>query len=90
MGAAQAHEFAALADLVTALTWHLRCNHYPPLPVEMVPVCAATIDHLNQGGDWEDLVDLPDGVTFRDQPVVPAFIVVDTFHLDAWIRYWDN
>jgi hypothetical protein len=71
------------------LAWHLRANHYPPVPVEMVQPCieAIGITLQVQWGDanFNDPVDLPDGVTWRGQTTCPANALVDSFHLDAWV-----
>ena len=45
MGSLQATEMANSGlDLESTLGWHLRVNHYPPVPTTMVPVCMEAID----------------------------------------------
>ncbi len=67
MGSLQA---AAMSEtdltLEQALAWHLRSNHYPPVPESMVPTCIEAINAY-----WEDdldkMVSLPAGVRFRGE-----------------------
>ena len=47
------------------LSWHLSCNHYPPVPSCMVDVCLAAIDAANDD-DWDRRITLPVGVSWRD------------------------
>ena len=71
-------------DLETQLTWHLQANHYPPVPVSMVPVCIEAIDAVNEGYGINP-IRLPEGVTFRGQTEAPAWEIVEQHHLDNWI-----
>lgn len=83
MGSLQAQEMATLTDLDTALAWHLRSNHYPPIPLTMVEPCKQAIDAY-----WEDdldkEIDLPEGVFYRGEPTAPARAIIVNHHLDAW------
>lgn len=83
MGSLQAQEMAALADIDTALAWHLRSNHYPPVPLTMVEPCKQAIDAY-----WElDLdreIKLPDGVLYRGSETAPARAIIINHHLEAW------
>lgn len=89
MGALGAMEAAAHADLDTALTWHLRSNHYPPVPIEMLPIAKQAIEHgLDEDYDAELI--LPDGVSWRGQPTVPVWSVIENFHLHAWLADGDE
>lgn len=86
MGYLQAREMARLADLDTALEWHLRANHYPPVPSLMVPVCKRAIEAaLN--GDWQKEILLPEGVTYREDRLPYAREVIITFHLEAFLDH---
>jgi hypothetical protein len=71
-------------DIEVALAWHLQSNHYPAVPLMMVPVCIAAIVSANADA-WDEPVELPDGVRYRGEGCVPAWKVVEDFHLDAWI-----
>lgn len=96
MGSLQAAAFAeAVGDgdisLESALSWHLRANHYPPVPETMVPVCIAAIDAANEG-DWDRSIDLPEGVSYRDQTTAPARAIIEGHHLDSFLDFdaWDD
>jgi hypothetical protein len=86
MGSQQAHEMAAYADLDTALSWHLTANHYPPVPLTMLPVCKEAIIWLNNGGDSQQEFALPDGVTYHGVTNAPAWAIVEQHHLEAWLE----
>lgn len=85
MGHLQATEFAEIADLDTALTWHLTSNHYPPVPLTMLPVCKEVITWLNDGGDINQHFALPKPATWRGEDSAPAWAIVEGHHLDAWL-----
>lgn len=72
-------------DIDTVLRWHLGSNHYPPVPVTMVPVCKAAIAACEEE-DYERLIDLPEGVLWRDQTKVPTYEVVEAFHLQGFME----
>ena len=84
MGAQQAREMAELADQRTALTWHLRGNHYPPVPVEMVDPCIEAIEAANNE-DWGAMIKLPGEITWRGKKEAPASAIIEAHHLEAWI-----
>lgn len=85
MGSTQAREMAERLELDQALTWHLRANHYPPIPLEMVEVCKDAIVAFNEL-DYNREIDLPLGTTYRGLTTAPASAIVDAHHLDAWIE----
>jgi hypothetical protein len=86
MGAIQAQGMVDLGvDLETAITWHLQHNHFPPVPVSMVPVCIEALDWCNDD-EPNTLVDLPEGVTFKGRPQAPAWAIVEQHHLDPWVE----
>ena len=85
MGSLQATEIANSGlSLEQSLRWHLQVNHYPPIPEEMILVCVEAIQLYNEGL-VNDTVDLPHGITYRNQPYAPAWSIVDAHHLSAWI-----
>lgn len=54
--------------LQAALTWHVRSNHYPPLPVEYVEILLDAINTYNTAEYGEKpVVLLP-----KDLPIVPG------------------
>jgi hypothetical protein len=63
---------------------HLTSNHYPPVPKSMVPVCIDAIDKANDG-DWEAMVKLPEGVSWKGQIEAPAYSIIEAHHLEFWI-----
>jgi hypothetical protein len=63
---------------------HLTGNHYPPVPKSMVPVCIEAIDKANDG-DWESMVKLPEGVSWKGQIEAPAYSIIEAHHLEFWI-----
>jgi hypothetical protein len=85
MGNMHAQEYAAIGGR-QALAAHLQSNHYPPVPLVMLPVAEAAIDHAN-ADEWDALVDLPEGVEWRGKPHAPVAMVIDAFHLDAWLSH---
>lgn len=67
-----------------ALHYHLTCNHYPPVPDSMIDPCEQAIDAAN-GDEWDRLITLPDGVTWRGQTTAPARAIIDGHHLHPFI-----
>lgn len=84
MGSLQAHEMAQLTSLEQGLTWHLQCNHYPPVPLSMLPVCVEAIEAYNEG-DANRGITLPGGISYRGKAAAPAWAIVEQHHLDAWL-----
>lgn len=66
---------------------HLQWNHFPPVPVSMVPVCLAVVDYYAGAGpdglveDDGQRFDLPDGITFRGEGSAPAYEIAEAHHL---------
>ena len=96
MGSLQAQEFAELTEqgaisLEQSIRWHLRTNHYPPVPESMVDPCieAIQIVESSQWGDTDqsDPVTLPDGISWRGQDTAPAWAIVESHHLESFIRW---
>mgnify|MGYP007078398212 FL=1 len=89
MGSLQATEMAELMPMEQALEWHLRSNHFPPVPSSMVKPCLEAIDAY-----WEDdldrLISLPEGVGYRGLTVAPARAIIINHHLDAWCSEDDS
>jgi hypothetical protein len=68
------------------LGWHLRGNHYPPAPVEMIPVCRDVILWLAEGKDPNQHFALPSPSTWRGESSAPAWAIADGHHLYPWIE----
>lgn len=89
MGHLQASEMARLTDLDTALRWHLQHNHYPPVPLSMLPACKAAIVAY-EDEDYQQAIELPKGVSWKGKPSAPASAIVTDHHLDAFISREDE
>ena len=86
MGFLQASEMAQSGvSLDVQLSWHLQSNHYPPIPLSMVPACKRAIAKANRG-EWAANVNLPPGVSYRGQRKAPVSAIVEQHHLDAFIN----
>jgi len=75
-------------DLETQLRYHLQGNHYPPVPVEMIPTCIAAIDAAYDE-DYDRLIDMPMignfQVTWRGQAKSPAHAIIEGHNLQWFI-----
>jgi len=58
MGYNTAVDLSENLDLETSLRMHLRGNHYPPVPVEMVPICIEAIE-LAKEELWDEEIQMP-------------------------------
>jgi hypothetical protein len=85
MGAMRAMDLAEEFSLEQGIEIHLRTNHYPPVPLEMVPVCIDALDAVNTDGDWDREITLPSGVLYRNSPTAPAHAIIEQHHLDFWL-----
>ena len=86
MGSLQATEIANSGlSLEDSLAWHLRANHYPPIPIEMIEVCKEAIVLMNEGLP-NSQIDLPLGTSYRGDTTAPAWAIADAHHLGAWIE----
>lgn len=72
-------------DLHTQIRIQLTQNHYPPIPISMVEPCIKAINKCNEDEKFE-LIDLPEGVTWRGQTQCPAYAIVEAHHLDFWLN----
>lgn len=64
-------------DLDTLLRWHLQHNHFPPVPVEMVPYCKRAINYAKKGR-WDTKINI-------QGKKVKVWILVEQLHLDAFL-----
>jgi len=85
MGSLQAMEMAEMLTMEDALAWHLRSNHYPPIPLSMVPVCIEAIQNALED-NWLKSVPLPEGVSFRGMTSAPTHDIIEQHHLEAWVE----
>ena len=71
-------------SLDNALAIHLQSNHYPPVPLSMVPVCIQAIDSYNANFNGNEFIELPEGVSWRGAPSAPAWAIIESHHLHNW------
>lgn len=75
-------------DLETQILYHLRGNHYPPVPAEMVTPCIEAIDAYYEE-DYDRMIDMPMvgdfQILYRGQTQAPARAIVDQHHLSTFI-----
>jgi len=87
MGYLEAYDFATECDnLRQAIAEHFCKNCEPPVPLYMVAVAIEAIKAV-LSGEGAALIDLPPGVTWRDELTVRAQSAVDSLHLDAFVDY---
>ena len=84
MGSLQAQEMAEMLSMEDALAWHLRSNHYPPVPLSMIQPCMDAIE-AGLDEDWNRLIHL-NGSSWRGQDYAPAYAIIEGHHLDAWLE----
>lgn len=92
MGKRQAEEMRSLlSDMDDLLMWHLRHNHYPPIPLQMKETALAAIECCMRG-EFDDEVDLPEGVIHRvhGEGLVPVRVVMDKLHLWEFVERGDD
>jgi hypothetical protein len=71
--------------LETQMTIHLTSNHYPPAPTIMIAPCIEAIDAVNTYGDWDKVIKLPPGVSWKGMSEVGASVLIETFRLEFWL-----
>lgn len=86
MGNLQAQEFAELTDIDTALHWHAKGNHFPPLPTALIPIWKEVILWVNDGKSLDQTFALPEGAYWRGESSAPAWAIIEGHHLSAWIE----
>ena len=95
MGNTQAQGFAEAVEegqisLRNALSYQLTANHYPPYPTALIDVAEEAVN-LGQEELWDQEIELPEGIEFRDQPFITVADAVETFHLDAFLaECWEE
>lgn len=83
MGYIQAMEMVDLISLEQGIRWHLQYNYSPPLPCEMIPIAVKAVILCRQYKFNENLL-----VPYENRIgwMVPAYIVVETYHLEPWVN----
>jgi len=75
-------------DLETQLLYHLKGNHYPPVPAEMVKPCIEAIDaYYDQ--DYSRMIEMPMvgdfQILYKGMSHAPASAIVSQHHLEWFI-----
>jgi hypothetical protein len=75
-------------DLETQLAYHLKGNHYPPVPIEMVKPCIEAIDAFydNDFDRWIEMPMVGDfQILYKGMSHAPARAIVEQHHLEWFI-----
>jgi hypothetical protein len=76
-------------DLETQILYHLKGNHYPPVPAEMVQPCIEAIDAFYDE-DFSRMIDMPKvgdfQILYRGETQAPASAIVQQHHLEVFIE----
>ena len=84
MGSTTAQDLAEnVIDIRQSIGYHLRGNHYPPVPLTMVEPCIEAIYAVSEG-DTHKSIQLPEGVFWKGYPTAPAYAIVESHHLEPW------
>jgi hypothetical protein len=79
----------SVLDLETQILYHLKGNHYPPVPAEMVTPCIEAIDAYYDE-DYDRMIDMPKvgdfQILYRGETQAPAHAIVDQHHLSWFIQ----
>jgi hypothetical protein len=86
MGSITAMDLAENIDITLeqAIGYHLQGNHYPPVPLSMVPVCIQALDFANEDL-WDETVEMPDGISYKGLTAAPVWAIIEQHHLHAWL-----
>ena len=80
-------------DLETQILYHLKGNHYPPVPAEMVTPCIEAIDAYYDE-DYNRMIDMPKvgdfQILYKNSTQATAHAIVDQHHLDVFIDSLDD
>ncbi len=78
----------SVLDLETQLLYHLKGNHYPPVPAEMVAPCIEAIDAAYDE-DYERMIDMPMvgdfQILYKGNTQAPAWAIIEQHHLQFFI-----
>ncbi len=83
----------SVLDLETQILYHLKGNHYPPVPAEMVAPCIEAIDAYYDE-DYDRMIDMPKvgdfQILYKNSTVAPAWAIIEQHHLNAWLPQEDQ
>ena len=79
----------SVLDLETQILYHLKGNHYPPVPAEMVTPCIEAIDAFYDE-DFNRMIDMPMvgdfQILYKNSTQAPAWAIVEQHHLEWFIN----
>lgn len=91
MGSMLAQEIASGEldlSLRDGILWHLRGNHYPPIPSVMADPCIEAIDAYYED-DTNRMIDMPMvgdfQITYKGSTQAPAWAIIEQHHLSFWL-----
>ncbi len=83
----------SVLDLETQLLYHLRGNHYPPVPAEMVAPCIEAIDAAYDE-DYNRMIAMPMvgdfQILYKGSTEAPAWAIIEQHHLNTFIDPIDD
>jgi hypothetical protein len=83
----------SVLDLETQILYHLKGNHYPPVPSEMVTPCIEAIDAAYDE-DFDKMIDMPMvgdfQILYKGNKSAPASAIIEQHHLDFWLPEYDD
>jgi len=66
------------------LMYHFTGNCYPPLPIRLIPTAKQAIERAKEG-KYDDLLELPEGVTHKGSNKATVRQCINGWRLDAFI-----
>lgn len=83
----------SVLDLETQILYHLKGNHYPPVPAEMVAPCIKAIDAAYDE-DYDRMISMPMvgdfQILYKGMTHAPAYAIIEQHHLDWFINPVDE
>jgi hypothetical protein len=83
----------SVLDLETQILYHLKGNHYPPVPAEMVKPCIEAIDAYYDE-DYSRMIEMPMvgdfQILYKGMTHAPASAIVSQHHLEWFIEPADE
>ena len=83
----------SVLDLETQILYHLKANHYPPVPAEMVTACIDAIDAYYDE-DFDRNIDMPKvgdfQILYKGSTQAPAWAIVEQHNLQFWLPEWEE
>jgi hypothetical protein len=80
-------------DLETQILYHLKGNHYPPVPAEMVKPCIEAIDAYYDE-DYDRMIAMPMvgdfQILYKGMTHAPARAIISQHHLEFWLPDWEE